>query len=739
ASYSGRSAFVDIEKIDPTTKKPLGVHRTLDIPDVSNDNTIQLPDGDYHFFAHVEGLGEFIPTEANDQASPGYVDIDVESTVHFVLPDATTEMVTISGQVTDGTNPIGDAWIWIDNPQTSYHNGTPTDNNGQYTLQVPKLSSGSYKMGADKPGYLSSEPVDVSGDADTTQDFTLTQASLFIEGVLYDDANGNSSYDSGEEVTVGFVWAEETTAGTRTHTPLNPDGTYQLPVTNGTWYVYGVSDGYQETPYRVNGNKQAVSVSGSTVSNVNIDLDEFSGWQGKSKAKGIVPASGGILDDTATSGTGVKLTVPPSALGDSTAQGQVRVRETNGVVTTSAATPFGGVGKEIRAYDNSGQVITNLNQEVDLEIVYYKADVQATGIVDYSKLKAMTLGYWDETKGEWVALPTVRTAYTKGLADTEFSRESDFDAFVDNLISNSDYYADYKIVLSANTDHFTIFGAINPTDAVAPSAPTGLTATPGDGQVVLDWNDNTEADLMEYEIYRSTSSGVQALDSNQVNTSQVTTSTFTDTTVQNWTIYYYVVTAVDDSGNESSTSSEVQVCPHPTVENGTVSPTDCTITCNAGYTLNETTHTCEAPGGVTFVPQTTEEEQPTQEEEIVEEQPTEEQPTEEQPVEEKPITEMTIEELQQKIAELIEQINLLKAELAKLLGTTTIEGIPEGFTFDRNLKLGMTGDDVKYLQILLNSDPDTKLADSGAGSPGNETTYFGPRTKAAVIKFQEKY
>lgn len=59
--------------------------------------------------------------------------------------------------------------------------------------------------------------------------------------------------------------------------------------------------------------------------------------------------------------------------------------------------------------------------------------------------------------------------------------------------------------------------------------------------------------------------------------------------------------------------------------------------------------------------------------------------------------------------------------------------------FTMNLSLGSSGTQVIALQQLLNRDPDTRVASVGPGSPGYESAYFGPLTKAAVIRFQEKY
>jgi len=56
--------------------------------------------------------------------------------------------------------------------------------------------------------------------------------------------------------------------------------------------------------------------------------------------------------------------------------------------------------------------------------------------------------------------------------------------------------------------------------------------------------------------------------------------------------------------------------------------------------------------------------------------------------------------------------------------------------FLRNLRLGDSGSDVKVLQKRLNSNNQTIIALSGAGSPGNETDFFGLLTQKAVEKFQ---
>ncbi len=62
-----------------------------------------------------------------------------------------------------------------------------------------------------------------------------------------------------------------------------------------------------------------------------------------------------------------------------------------------------------------------------------------------------------------------------------------------------------------------------------------------------------------------------------------------------------------------------------------------------------------------------------------------------------------------------------------------------GFRFQTNLKQGDRNSDVFELQKILNMATDTQISLSGSGSSGNETDYFGALTKAAMVRFQNKY
>jgi fibronectin type 3 domain-containing protein len=85
------------------------------------------------------------------------------------------------------------------------------------------------------------------------------------------------------------------------------------------------------------------------------------------------------------------------------------------------------------------------------------------------------------------------------------------------------------------------------------NAITGACAVGTPHSVTLNWVASTSANVTGYKVYRGTVSGGPYT---LVNTSSVAAVTFVDSGVTSGVTYYYVVTAVDSAGSESSYSNQ---------------------------------------------------------------------------------------------------------------------------------------------------------------------------------------
>ncbi len=94
------------------------------------------------------------------------------------------------------------------------------------------------------------------------------------------------------------------------------------------------------------------------------------------------------------------------------------------------------------------------------------------------------------------------------------------------------------------------------TTGTVPSAPTGVAATAGNGQVTISWTAATGA--TSYNIYWSTTSGVTKTTGTKISN---VTSPYTHTGLTNGTTYYHVVSAVNSYG-ESAESSQISAIPN---------------------------------------------------------------------------------------------------------------------------------------------------------------------------------
>ncbi|MFZ0581652.1 MAG: glycoside hydrolase family 44 protein [Candidatus Acidiferrales bacterium] len=153
---------------------------------------------------------------------------------------------------------------------------------------------------------------------------------------------------------------------------------------------------------------------------------------------------------------------------------------------------------------------------------------------------------------------------TTSRAETQISAPT-ANSFTDTGLTNG---AKYFYVVSAvnaggESANSSEVSATPTAPATPPPTPTGLQATPGNTQVALTWNATTGA--TSYHVKRSTTSGGPF----NSTLASPTGTNYTDAAVINGTAYYYVVSAVNATG-ESANSAQVSATPTAPTVNVTI-------------------------------------------------------------------------------------------------------------------------------------------------------------------------
>ncbi len=667
-----------------------GTNEVADIP---------LPAGTYNVQAGSPSLGQFGNQTGISITGGGTTNVTFDA-------QASSTFVTLSGSVATGGTGVGNVNVWVSRTNGQGFFSTQTDNSGNYSLQVP--GSATYHMGVRSLAYIASEgDVDVSVSTTTaTQNFTLTSAGSTIIGKVL-DSGGNG-------IANGWVMALKTgvASSTQIGTPTDAGGNYTLNVDpSSTWSLIAQGPCYLPS-------SAMTATAGDT--GKNITLAAQGGCSVPTPdVSAITDSSGGQI-----SKSDMTLNIPASALG--TSQNSVNVSVTNAasVVSSANATPLAGSVKDITATNSSGQSITSLNNDASLSITYDPSQLPVG--FDASKLQ---LGYFDNTTGQWE--PVAATVDTTNHT------------------------------LTAQVSHFTEYGPILPG---VPSAPTSLSATAASASGInLSWTASPTA--TSYTVYRSsTNSGFTT----SIATG-VTSASYADSGLSASTQYYYEVAGVNSSGEGPNSSSANATTNAAAIVssgsgNGAISIPVLSPVTSAGTVANmpssaPVTQTAATSSQVKIsaavsLPSFSR---------VLRVRSTGKDVAQLQAllgVKQTgyfgALTRAAVEAFQVKYGIAVRGNAgygvfgpKTRAKIEDVFrGTSVNEStqsslvagrIPTGFSFTRGLKIGVTGQEVKMLQMILNNDPDTRVAQNGYGSPGNETTNFGSATKAAIGRFQLKY
>ena len=425
------------------------------------------------------------------------------------------QLYAVTGTITGDAVALSGAWVSLNGTPTGQTNtiflGGQTIADGTFSISVPP---GVYKVRADKPGYKS--PAESTATVTTATvpvgTIALTTAARTITGTITVDGSGVSN---------AFVDATDG-AGGYAVAQTSSTGTYTLNVDNGTWTIRAHSHGYEGGPL-------PVTVSGSNVSSQTIALTAISGFTIKAeRPETFTPSAGGFLTNTDI-GSNFQMEIPANALGT----GSNAATVTTSINTAMPNPPSGAIlsknAVSINAVGSDGSPISSLNDEITITIPYTEADLPS-GTTEAS----LVIGVWNDANQTYDTLSTT--------VDTELN------------------------TLTATVSHLSDFAPLVASGGSAPDTPTGLALSNAGNGTTLNLTWSAVSGASTYNVYKSTdNSSFPLLASPSV-------ANYSATGLTAGTTYYFKISAVNSTGDESAASTAVSTVPVVSGGGGTPAP-----------------------------------------------------------------------------------------------------------------------------------------------------------------------
>jgi hypothetical protein len=213
-------------------------------------------------------------------------------------------------------------------------------------------------------------------------------------------------------------------------------------------------------------------------------------------------------------------------------------------------------------YHQPDDLLIHLNLDYAVETVRASAAIAVlvNEIPDIPEdLTVIDAGNGTELIAEWspVSSPNfdfyeIHLGLSSGNYDTSFTT-GDVSCTLSGLEEGITYYIGISAV--STSGYSSSITESSGVPGTVPLTPVDFRDLPKGNRIDLTWTHNTEADLAGYNLYRSETEGELGV---QINPYLIEANYFVDIDVETGEFYYYSLTALDDSANESVPSEQVR-------------------------------------------------------------------------------------------------------------------------------------------------------------------------------------